>query len=89
MCSNTITIIYLIVGILAIWYILKNRSSDENYLDFLPTVGSVATGEGGQLLESDNLGQFDFVNNETCLQCWRDYANYNICAPYCTKGFTI
>ena len=60
----------------------------ENY-DFLPTEGNLPTGEGGYLLEGDNLGEFDYVSNETCAECMRDYSSYNICSPYCIRGSVI
>ena len=63
-------------------------SKNENY-DFLPTEGNIPTGEGGYLLESDNLGKFDYVSNETCMQCMRDYSSTRICFPYCIRGSTI
>ncbi len=63
-------------------------SKSESY-DFLPTTGNLPTGEGGYLLEGDNLGEFDYVNNSVCMECMRDYSSYRICAPYCIRGFTI
>ncbi len=79
-----------------------NRS--ENY-DFLPTKGSLPTGEGGYLLEGDNLGEFDYVNNQilegddlgkfdyvskqSCLQCMRDYSSMRTCFPYCISRSVI
>jgi hypothetical protein len=62
---------------------------NEKYMDFLPTTGDLPTGEGGDLLEGDNLAEFDYVNNITCLQCQRDYADNDICAQYCIQGYRI
>ncbi len=63
----------------------------ENYMDFLPTEGSLPTGEGGYLLEGDSLAQYDYVNNIYCLMCRRDYSPNmdRVCAPYCIPGYGI
>ena len=63
-------------------------SKSENY-DFLPTTGNLPTGEGGYLLEGDNLGKFDYVNNDACMQCMRDHSSTQICFPYCIRGSVI
>ncbi len=68
---------------------LKCGTCKSESYDFLPTKGTLPTGEGGYLLEGDNLREFDYVNNENCLTCMRDYSSYRICAPYCIRGFTI
>ena len=65
-----------------------DSSKSENY-DFLPTEGKLPTGEGGYLLEGDSLGKFDYVDNETCMQCQRDFSNTRVCAQYCIRGFVI
>ena len=94
--DNTYSCIFIILVFVAITLTALFRCrikcggcSSEPYMDFLPTTGTLPTGDGGYILEGDNLGAFDYVNNTTCLQCWRDYSDYNICAPYCTQGFTI
>ena len=84
MDNSYIYLSVLVVIVVLVMLACSLKQASEKYMDFLPTSDS-----SKYLLESDNLSAFDYVNNTTCLQCWRDYSNYNICAPYCTKGFRI